>query len=606
MAELKKIRAREEFARFAEQLLGEKLGRLNAVQQSYAFTRFYVSEIHNRVRSEIAEEDLELAIVDASNDLGCDFIHRDDGHVIIIQSKYRGEGAKETSEQISHFQSVLKRLTDASLRANERLLGQLSNVDWVNDTFTLIFLTFGKLENQPRQVSEQAANYPAIIPDLDQRCDWVFLDETALNEELRSARSIDSGGTDRQHALFPVGAKGKRGASSIIELAAGQYRSFIMALDAKQIIGAYEALGRDSLFSLNIRNFIGNTATNKSIVQSARQSPDNFFLFNNGLSCLCRAIDLLDDRIVVRGLQIINGAQTVKAIVNAGRVRFGETSPWATTTPTVLVRITEIPGGYGSSARMREQVTQFNNTQNVVKVSDFRSNDAVQQALKEQFGEITYRGRHVVYVPKRTDAPPKNAELIRLEEFSKAIYAFLEEPVSFSGATAFLFDDIGGGYISIFGDGHTKWERMPEDDFRLRSAIYWLSKEFGARLREDRKAEQDPDTKAALERRWMLIYAARKVFEHYYPNGSWKAQLRKLYKGDWELGTGHKGKLLLQVYRDAKAGLVTCYKTSKKYDKQFVHRNWMRSKDTPGQISEILKDSVLTVREPLGDLSAST
>lgn len=87
MPELKKIRAREEFARFAEQLLGEKLGRLNAVQQSYAFTRFYVSEIHNRVRSEIPEEELELAIVDASNDLGCDFIHRDDGHVIIIQSK---------------------------------------------------------------------------------------------------------------------------------------------------------------------------------------------------------------------------------------------------------------------------------------------------------------------------------------------------------------------------------------------------------------------------------------------------------------------------------------------------------------------------------------
>jgi hypothetical protein len=45
-----------------------------------------------------------------------------------------------------------------------------------------------------------------------------------------------------------------------------------MALDARQIIGAYEALGRDALFSLNIRNFIGNTATNKEIVITARKT----------------------------------------------------------------------------------------------------------------------------------------------------------------------------------------------------------------------------------------------------------------------------------------------------------------------------------------------
>ena len=98
---------------------------------------------------------------------------------------------------------------------------------------------------------------------------------------------------------------------------------------------------------------------------------------------------------------------------------------------------------------MRDQVTQSNNTQNVVKVSDFRSNDTVQEHLKEQFEKIAYRGRRVAYVPKRTDWPPKNSELIRLEEFAKSVYAFMEEPISFSGATAFLFDDQSGGYNKI-------------------------------------------------------------------------------------------------------------------------------------------------------------
>ena len=157
----------------------------------------------------------------------------------------------------------------------------------------------------------------------------------------------------------------------------------------------------------------------------------------------------------------------------------------------------------------------------------------------------------------------------------------------------------------MFGDGQSKWERMPEDEFRLRAAIYWLSKEFGTYMREDRKTESDADVKAALERKWMLMFAARKVFEHYYPNDSWKAQLRKLYKGDWSMSEGAKGKLLFQIYRDARSGVVMAYKISKKHDKSFVHRNWMRGKDRPAHIGEILKDSILTVREPLGDIPAT-
>jgi hypothetical protein len=164
-------------------------------------------------------------------------------------------------------------------------------------------------------------------------------------------------------------------------LHAGEFRSAIMALDAQQIVGAYRALGRDSLFSLNIRNFVGNTATNKKIVETARSNPERFFLFNNGISCICSSLHVAEDKIEVEGLQVINGAQTVKALVNASRTRGGEVSPWSSLTPTILVRITEIPGGHGQSQKLRDQVTQFNNTQNVVKVSDFRSNDTVQEHL---------------------------------------------------------------------------------------------------------------------------------------------------------------------------------------------------------------------------------
>ena len=69
-------------------------------------------------------------------------------------------------------------------------------------------------------------------------------------------------------------------------------------------------------------------------------------------------------------------------------------------------------------------------------------------------------------------------------------------------------------------------------EFRLRAGIYWLSKELGEYMREDRKKEGEPDAKAAMEQKWVLMFASRKVLEHYFPDGKWKDELRKSYKGD--------------------------------------------------------------------------
>jgi hypothetical protein len=323
----KKVKARDEFMHFAENLTGQKFGSLNAIQQSFALTQFYIKEIRNRLRSEISDEDLQFAIVDGSNDLDCDLIHRDDKQVLIVQVRYRGNNATEPAEKISHFQGVLKRLADPKLKANNKLTDQISSIDWKNDTFELVYVTFGKLDNQARKISEQKPNYPDSVPDLDLRCSWSFLDESGLNEELRSALAVSNEVSDKKLTLYPVGQKGSRGATSIIEVKAGGHRSIILALDARQIIRAYQELHRDALFSLNIRNYIGNTTTNKAIINSAELVPEQFFLFNNGISCLCTNMDIHHDRIEVQGFQVINGAQTVKGLVRAGTHRPGGNCP---------------------------------------------------------------------------------------------------------------------------------------------------------------------------------------------------------------------------------------------------------------------------------------
>jgi hypothetical protein len=292
---------------------------------------------------------------------------------------------------------------------NGRLADAIANIDWENDQFELVFITFGKINEQARAVSEQAPDYPADVPDLEERCDWKFLDETDINVELRNARSVAAGISAKPFSLHPMGIKGQRG-HSVISVAAGKQKSYVMTLDAYQLVNAYKALGQDAIFSLNIRNYVGKTRTNKQIVETARRDPENFYMFNNGISCLATKVTVTDNAVEVIGLQVINGAQTIRSLVHVGK--FGSQVPF------VLVRITEIAEGYGSGGKIREQITRFNNTQNTIKLSDFRSNDPVQSALTEQFKSVVRNGRKVAYLPKRTDKVPANHEIVRLEEFA--------------------------------------------------------------------------------------------------------------------------------------------------------------------------------------------
>ena len=314
-----KLQAREELIRDTEAKFAYKFHDLNQKQQSIAATTFYVRSIHNKTALLIEEDDIDDSIVDTSNDLGCDFIFRDDGRVLIIQSKFRKNSTDEPVAEVSHFKSILKRFRNPSLSPNKHLKEILADIDWKNDTFFLIYMTYGRIENQVRLVSNALPDYPEDVEDLDQRCEWRFLDQNDLNQELRNAINLQRGVSSAPIKLFPLGQKGMRGADSVIEVEAGGYRSFIMALDSTQIVRCYQHFGGDALFSLNIRNFIGNTNTNREIITSAQDNPNSFFLYNNGISCLATSVEFGDGCLEVEGLQVINGAQTVKALVHVAK-----------------------------------------------------------------------------------------------------------------------------------------------------------------------------------------------------------------------------------------------------------------------------------------------
>jgi hypothetical protein len=577
----KKESARTAYTDFVKQNYNVGLDDVSDRQRSLYLTEFYIKQIHNATRGSISDEDIEDGTTDGSNDLGADFIYRDDHQVLILQSKYAGRGKTIDHKDILHFQDVLTRLRNPKTwHPNRRTLDILGDIDWDSDHFHLRFVSLARLDGQARIQSEQELQLPRDIDSLRDRISIEFLGDRELSDEWRNALSQQAANTG-EHIIVSSGSRGNR--ANIIQVQCGSHKSFILTANANQIINIAKQT-RDSLFTLNIRNYIGNSKTNKEIKETAVQNGNMFFLYNNGISCLARKAEVTSDGSSLRTteLQVINGAQTVKALVRAAREGMGDE-------PLVLVRVTEVSEGYGSGGRFSAEITKYNNSQNVIKVSDFKSNDPVQNDLKKKFSNYSRLGKRVQYVPKRTDRRIPNSWVIKMEDFTKVAYSFLKDPIRFSGTTSFLFDEAPEkGYIVVFGDGEGNvWDVMPDSEFKLRSAVWWMSEEFSKALKKRKLQITDKDELAALERRWFIIYAARLVLERSFTPDGYKEQLTPYYKGEWQFDEDREGRWFRDLFEISREAVVYVYKTAQKQD-NFNHRNWMRSQKSVDALNDFL------------------
>ncbi len=86
-----------------------------------------------------------------------------------------------------------------------------------------------------------------------------------------------------------------------------------------------------------------------------------------------------------------------------------------------------------------DKVTRYNNTQNAVKVSDFRSNDAIQRALAKKSAKIYRGGKQYWYKNKRSgDRDPRRTP-IGMEELPKrSLPSVLDRQTCLVGHLMFL------------------------------------------------------------------------------------------------------------------------------------------------------------------------
>ena len=137
------------------------------------------------------------------------------------------------------------------------------------------------------------------------------------------------------------------------------------------------------LFSANIRDYLGSRQTarniNNNIKDTATRQPDMFWVFNNGITALVNDFSYTSDEDIgvlqVHGIAIVNGAQTTGAL--------GATGEEDLENALVPIRFVKC-----TNAETVQNIIRYNNSQNRIEAADFRSNDAVQTRLRQEFSRL--------------------------------------------------------------------------------------------------------------------------------------------------------------------------------------------------------------------------
>jgi hypothetical protein len=171
--------------------------------------------------------------------------------------------------------------------------------------------------------------------------------------------------------------------SDAIEISAPDWSSVLTTVKANWLYDMYHKYETD-LFSANLRGYLGSRSSdsniNNGIKTTAHDEPNNFWVYNNGLTALVVDYKLgtrtrSGRKLDISGISIVNGAQTTGSIGSL------EARP----DDDILVPIRFVKVIKDS---VITKVVRFNNSQNKLQAADFRSTDPIQDRLRQEFTKI--------------------------------------------------------------------------------------------------------------------------------------------------------------------------------------------------------------------------
>jgi len=324
-------------------------------------------------------EDVTDAICDGSGDKGIDALVVDDdlAEITVLQGKWRESANKAQGD------NDLKLLTGASdyfasAASVEGLLASKPNAELHNllvrqdvrnkiangsHLVRLVFVTNAQLDPSAKDFVTSRAG---VEPQLD-----VWPRERLAEVAARARRAELRPETVTLRTVAPP---------MKVDLTSAE-RLAVALISAQELTEKLPGISDYTLFSRNVRLFAGRTRINDELRDTVRDVDEHrlFPAYHNGLTLLTEGLRVEDHELVLSGVGVVNGCQSLVTLYNNRKILTGDL--------LILVKVVEV----SRDSTAADKITYRSNNQNSVTLRDQRSSDIVMRDLQEDvrrtFGE---------------------------------------------------------------------------------------------------------------------------------------------------------------------------------------------------------------------------
>lgn len=393
----------------------------NYPNEGQRFVAWYLRNIHNLDTYETKD-----CITDGADDKQIDavYIDNDSSKIYIIQGKfYKGDTVDgEPLREVLSSWVQIKDLAHLQEGANERLrvkIVELSNA--LEDDYDVHFelITTSNLTSSAQKDFE--AFQKELAEDESLSAYLELVDQQAL--QFKYDEALNKNRPYINHEFVVETGK-------YMEIMIGDTKAVIAALPLKECV-KIPGIKDGSLFRKNVRQSLGTgNKVNKGIARTIRTDAADFFFLHNGITAICSNIEIHDNVLKTKELNVVNGCQSLSTIFNCSENAKKADDAY------IMFRFYEI-----SNSDRADKISTSTNSQSAVKARDLRSNDKSVLAMKKTYEQHFTDGYFLTKRGETIDQVKYNSNhIISLTDLGKQLMAWHSQRPTISYSETKIFD----------------------------------------------------------------------------------------------------------------------------------------------------------------------
>ena len=404
---------------------------LNDIKQDYyiqnypndgqRFIAWYLRNIYNLDTYETKD-----CITDGAGDKQIDAIYIDNQNSIIyiIQGKfYKGDtvDAEPLREVLASWIQI-KNLEKLQENANQKLKIKISELSRaLEDDYELCFELIISSELSESAKKDLEYFQKILAEDEILSAGLNIVDNSMLKFKYNEALNKNRPYINHEFAL----EKGK-----YMEIKIGDTKAIIAALPLKECI-TIPGIKDGSLFRKNVRQSLGsNNKVNKGIAKTIKNNAEDFFFLHNGITAICSSMNIHENVLSVKELNVVNGCQSLSTIYSTSEAAKKAKNTY------ILFRFYEI-----DDSNRADNITTSTNSQSAVKARDLRSNDKSVLLMKKAYEQYYDDGYFITKRGEKVDSVKYNsAHIVNLTDLGKYLIAWHSQRPTISYSETKIFD----------------------------------------------------------------------------------------------------------------------------------------------------------------------